>query len=344
MQPAIVFVARTLGRDWPDIATLDEAGLDREHARFRRGIENWIVQTYVRLRGALRARGFEVRIGERFERGAICVAHRDDLNRYGDPLHDCYIVAARADRPPVRVAQIEVVQNRQQAGSSRARLVPHWPQPGLLARDPARGARLERAVYYGRDNSVPAWYRDPAFHRALAALGVSLVVRDHGWNDYRDVDIVLAHRDETPSMLANKPASKLVNAWLAGVPALAAPEPAFEALQRSPLDFVATRDAASTLAALEALVRDPGRYRAMVDNGRRRAGDFSVEAVRARWLDLLAGEAAPAFRRWRARPAPARWAQSVLAMTAQKLEAKRFRAREERERRQLGRGRGAALE
>ncbi|HXZ48317.1 MAG TPA: hypothetical protein VEG27_04810 [Usitatibacter sp.] len=337
MKPPIVFVVRSLATDWPDIAALDEPGLDREHERFRRGIENWIVQTYVRLRAPLERLGFAVRIADRFERGAICVAHRDDLNRYSDPLHDCFVIGVRADRPRVAVAHIEVVQSPLQLGSPRARLLPHWPQPGLLPREASRGTRVERAVYYGRENAVPPWYRESAFRAALAALGVSLEIRDRGWNDYRNVDVLFAHRDETPAMLANKPASKLVNAWLALVPAVVAPEPAFEALRRSDLDFIATRDAASTVAAVASLARSPGLYRAMVENGRARGEEFRVEAIRARWMDLLVNEALPAWEHWRSGGGPrlARYARFVLDLTAQKLEAKRFRARERREKRGL---------
>jgi hypothetical protein len=337
VKPPIVFVVRDLAADWPDIATLDEPGLDREHERFRRGVENWIVQTYVRLRAPLERLGYAVRIADRFERGAICVAHRDDLNRYSDPLHDCYVVAARADRPRVHVADLEVVQSPLQVESPRARLIPHWPQPGLLPRDPARGARVERAVYYGRVNSVPSWYAEAGFRAALAGLGVSFEVRDRGWNDYRDVDVLLAHRDETPAMLANKPASKLVNAWLAGVPAVVAPEPAFEALRRSGLDFIATTDAAATIAAIGDLARIPERHRAMVDNGRARAVEFSVDAIRERWLRLFVDEAVPGFARRQGTLASrlARYAGFLARMSSQKVEAKRFRARERRERRGL---------
>jgi hypothetical protein len=334
--PPIRFVVRSLAADWPDIAALDEPGLEREHERFRRGIENWIVQTYVRLRAPLERLGFDVRIGDRFERGTICVAHRDDLNRYSDPLHDCYVIGARADRPRVHVADLEVVQSPLQIESGRARLIPHWPQPGLIPRDPRRDARVERAVYYGRVNSVPAWYGDAGFRAALAALGVSLEVRDRGWNDYRDVDVLLAHRDETPAMLANKPASKLVNAWLAGVPAVVAPEPAFEALRRGDLDFIATADAAATLEAIRGLARAPERYRAMVANGRTRSAEFTVDAIRERWMRLFLDEAVPGFeRRHGAGSRLARYAGFVLRMSSQKLAAKRFRAQERRERRAL---------
>jgi hypothetical protein len=336
-RPRIVFVSRSLAVDWPDIGRLDEASLEAERARFRRGIENWIVQGYLRLRRALEAMGFEVSIADRFARGAICIAHRDDLNRYGDPLFDCFVIAARADRPPVHVAQIEVVQNALQLRGASSVLIPHWPQPGLVARDANRGARVARAVYYGRESGAPAWYRDATFRDRLAALGVSFEVCDTGWHDYHEVDVLLAHREETPVMLANKPASKLVNAWLAGVPAVTAPEPAFMALRKSDLDFIATTDAASTIDAIASLARDAERYRAMVDNGRTRARAFDVEAIRREWLALIVDVAVPAWERWRQQPggALARYVPFLVALSAQKIDAKRFRAQERREKRAL---------
>jgi hypothetical protein len=332
----VAFVVRALRTEWPHIARLQESDLDREHQRFRRGIENWIVQGYLRLRRPLEALCCEVAITDRFEPGAICVAHRDDLNRYANPLHRCFVVGVRADRPPVRVAEVEVVQNPLQLDAPRARFIPHWPQPGLLPRDPARGARVERAVYFGRDKSVPAWYREAGFIDALAALGVALDVRDTDWNDYRGADLLLAHREETPSMLATKPASKLVNAWLAGVPAIVAPEPAFMALRRSDLDFIVTADARGTREAVEALARRPQLHRAMAANGLRRGAEFTVERLRERWIAFFRDEVIPEFLRWRAETRPlVRRVRFVVALSRQKIEAKRFRGRERRERREI---------
>jgi hypothetical protein len=64
--------------------------------------------------------------------------------------------------------------------------------------------------------------------------------------------------------------------------------------------------------------------------------EFDVEALRARWLSLFVDVALPAYERWRARRARgrlARFVPFVIALSAQKIEAKRFRARERREKR-----------
>lgn len=78
-----------------------------------------------------------------------------------------------------------------------------------------------------------------AFQDALRQRGVRFVSRFQGeWHDYQHVDAVLAIRDCPPVVLATKPASKLINAWKAGVPALLGPEPAYRELRTSPLDFL----------------------------------------------------------------------------------------------------------
>jgi hypothetical protein len=334
VRPPVVFVATSLSKRWQDIASLDAGSVEREPGRFRIGMDNWIVQTYLRLREALEARGHAVRIGERFERDAICVAHRDDLNRFGDPLYDCFVIGARADRPPIFVADVEVVQNRLEM-EPRSRFIPHWPQPNLLHRDEARGDRFENVAYLGRTDSVPAWYSAASFTSELAAMGITLEVRNDRWHDCRSVDAVLAHRDESAVMLRTKPASKLVNAWLAHVPAVMAPEPAFEELRRSPHDYLAAADAEATLRALRTLRSEPQLRAAMVENGKARARDFDLAAVTKLWLDLFE-ESAEGYPAWRASRGawPTRYVRHVRALSAQKARARAFRARERREKRQ----------
>jgi hypothetical protein len=341
----IVFVVRRLGRNWPDIDRWDADDVDRLAGRLRGGTNSWIVQSWLRLRRPLEAAGFRVRIAERFQPGAICVAHRDDLNNFTDFCERAYIVGIRADRPPVRVGNLHVIQNRLGDRTATERYLPLWPQPGLLPRDPARGDRLERLAYFGRDSSAPAWFFDPLFRVALARLGVAFELRTEAWHDYHDVDLVLAHRDEAPTMLREKPASKLINAWLAGVPALLAPEPAFNALRESALDYRVIETAGDVMRQVAQLKATPATYRAMVANGSRRAREFGSEALTVRWLEFLVGEVLPDYLRWRDESPHALLALIPFAvrLTRQKLEAKAFRAAVARELRESARDRQAHL-
>lgn len=323
------FVARTLETSWPDVADLTDDDVDAQAARFRGGVNNWIVQTFLRLRESLLAIGITPTLGEALARDCVNVAHRDSLNRLFVPYYRSFVVGVRADRPPVHLCDLEIVQNPLGEMGPRTQFVNFWPQPGLVPRDPARGLRIERMCYFGRASNAPPWFSAPSWHAALAGIGITFEIRDDRWFDYSDVDIVLAHRTEAPTMLRQKPASKLTNAWLAGVPALVANEPAYACLRRSGLDYLAIDSPAEVLSSLRTLRACPRLHSAMAANGRVRGADYTVAAVKAQWLHFVADRVVPEAKAWRAARDMIAHAQlSQLARTVrQKLDARSFKRR-----------------
>lgn len=290
----IHFVIDPAASPWPDLPRLTEADIDARPDRFVGGRNSWIAQTFVRLRPVLEARGWQVTTGPRFVPGTISIVHRDDANRFDPPAAATFLVVVRADRAPVHACDLALAQNPLALGEGE-RFMPLWPQPGLRARDAGRGTRLECLAYQGRVERAPDWFGDADFHRALRRRGVRFEVRSRGWSDYTTVDAALAVREEGPRVLATKPATKLYNGWLAGVPVLAAPEPAYAALRRGPLDLLEVRGPRDVLDAVDILQRDPRRYRDMVRNGRQRGAEYGVDATRERWVDLLEREVLPRF-------------------------------------------------
>lgn len=290
----VVFVLRNRKRDWSDLERLDESDIERQPQRFVGGRNSWIAQSYVRLGPALRDRGFEVGLSDHFVPGAICIAHRDDANRFTGRAADAFLVIVRADRAPVHACDLAIVQNGLDA-ASHERFIPLWPQPGLLPRDASRGSAIRTLAYHGRLGSAPAWFGSKSFLRDLAARGVAFEAHATGWENYRDVDLALAARDESPRVLATKPATKLYNAWHAGVPLLAMPEPAYLEQRRSPMDFIEVRGPGDVLRAVDSLRRDRLLYRALVANGFERAAEFGVQRTRERWLALIEREVVPGF-------------------------------------------------
>jgi hypothetical protein len=323
----IHFVGRALAATWPDLDDLEESDIPAHAARFRGGVNNWIVQTYLRVRAPLAAVGMTPTISEEFIPECVNVAHRDCLNRLFTPYFLSFVVGIRADRAPVHWCEIEVVQNELEPETPRTQYLNFWPQPGLIARDPARGCRVERVAYLGRASNAPAWFFDPAWHAALAAMGMVFEIRDDRWFDYSDVDVVLALRNETPTMLRQKPASKLINAWHAGTPALLADEPAYASLLRSSLDYLSIDSPAEALAWLAHLRASPAHYAAMVDNGHQRSVDYSIYTTRAQWMRFLLDRVVPEAMAWRAarRGAVEVRLSHLARATRQKLAAKHFK-------------------
>lgn len=308
-------------RFWRDLAELAQPPApDAVADRLRGGRNAWVLQTYLWLR----RRGHAALLATRPRPGALCVVHYDDLHARDLPASS-YWLGVRGDRPPMLLADMQVVQTPVLANGISSHFVPNWPQPGLLARLPERGTRVERVGYVGRERNLAPEFRSAAFRRELAQLGFTLVVREDRWGDFRDLDAILAVRRASPAKLRTKPASKLINAWFAGCPALLGPEPAFEARRLSPLDYLAVATPREAIAALRRLRDEPGLHAAMVENGRRRAREFDVESTLARWEDLLAGPVREDYERWRRAPARARWLRFALRAAQQRVRRDRDR-------------------
>ena len=258
--PKLTFVAGARYAAWRDLDAWNESDIDRNAARFRSGIDVWIVQTYLHVRDVLAAEGWKVALSDRFEPGAICVAHWDELHRLRWRAALAYLIGIRADRPPLCVADKVVRQNTLVPDDAATIGIAPWPQPGMRGRRAERGDRVQRIGYFGRMAQAPAFFSDPAFLAEVAALGLEFVPSEHDWQDYRDIDVVIAFRTAPPAQLRHKPVSKVANAWLAGVPAIVGPEPAYLQLRRDELDMCVAHDAPGVIASLSRLVREPGFY------------------------------------------------------------------------------------
>jgi hypothetical protein len=135
----------------------------------------------------------------------------------------------------------------------------------------------------------------------------------HQWRDYSNSDAVIAVRNLTEQDASIKPASKLINAWIAGVPALLGPEPAFRELRKSPLDYIEVTEAASVLDELRRWRENPEYYAAIIANGHRRAEDFTTNKIALQWQSLFDGPILDEFNRWKRTNPVLRWLR-VLEM------------------------------
>ncbi len=201
------------------------------------------------------------------------------------------------------------MQNGWFADGRRTFAVPFWPQPGLLARSAGRGHAVETVAFKGHVKTLNPALRSEEWIGALARRGITWqcdavrfagpgAVYDHvAWNDYTDVDVVVAVRPQWTGRYLTKPASKLINAWRAGVPAVLGPEQAYREPRHSALDYVEVRSLAETTDAVERLPENGELFAAMVANGHERAHVFTEDAIAARWVEVLFEEIPRATRR-----------------------------------------------
>jgi hypothetical protein len=291
----VYFVYRNL-QNWPElIGDGPVPSPDDCAAKFFQGKTQWTVQTYMRLK----ARGQNVHITDQYVPGQINVMHYDDLALRLRPDRG-FVAVIQADRPRASAADVRIVQNMRQVKGPDDLFIQHWPQPGLKPRDPSRGASVKRVGYVGAPMNLAEMYRTPEFAVGLRDMGLEWVARFDDHSDFRDLDCILAVRDSTmPMLLETKPASKLINAWMAGCVAVLGEEPAYKEIRNSPLDYFQATTPGAAVGALLKLKDDPSLFKQMAEHGRMRAQDFSVERMTLRWEELLAGPITGAFLRWK---------------------------------------------
>lgn len=260
-------------------------------------VQSWLYQTWVELRSAAR-----VELVTDLPDEGIIITLSNLLHEGFRATRRQFVAAVAADFLPHAGAQVQILQNaahaRRLPGSF---FVPHWPQPNLLPRDPARGSRVETAAFYGDPSNLARDLIDPAFHKRLFdETGVRLKLRDADeWHDFSDADIVVAIRDFTRARHLSKPATKLYNAWLAGVPLVGGSDSAFSAEGNPGTDFLVAASPEELLQHVCTLKGNPAKWRSIVEAGKARSVTRSRGAITKIWQQLCNSEIPQRFEAWK---------------------------------------------
>ena len=227
--------------------------------------------------------------------------------RLGWRLRRFRVLSIRSDLPTrlsrfVRV-DIEVVPNTtylEIAGRS-ARFIPPLPQRGLIARDPGRGDRLTAIGLKSNPRNVPPQLLAPEFTDALDALGMTLDIdsptlnggSDQHWHDFSTLDLVICTRADGYETIT-KPATKLINAWAAGVIPVARREPAYTEIAVDRRDVVFFDRFEELPGILREMKADDDLRRALWQGvAEAAATQPSVEQLLDRWWKLMTSEERP---------------------------------------------------
>jgi hypothetical protein len=272
------------------------------------GPYDWTLRTYLLLHEA----GVACEMCHTLPSSGIVVAHRDFFPDDCRPGPELLMVCIIADRlqPGLNglhpFAQYALLQNPRDRMIAEpdplwpASFMPFWPQPGLIPRDPNRGDIFQNVAYFGWPQNLQESLNESAWRRRLEELGLSWrIVPRWQWHDYSQIDAVVAIRSFSGRDFGYKPATKLYNAWHAGVPSIIGVESAFQAERRSDLDYIEAGSFEAAVDALRRLRDDVALRHAMVANGKQRAAESSAARLTQRWASFLAGEATHAWSRWR---------------------------------------------
>jgi hypothetical protein len=256
-----------------------------------RGVWIWCLQTFLELRD----RGLSVELMSAPAPGALNFVHVRQLSRL-KPAADTFLVSIQADYGAIPWSSVNIVQNLRQADHKRSFWIPHWPQPGLTPRSPARRS-IERVAYAGNPQGLAG--SDRQWSTALRPYGIEFRnLNSEAWRDYSNVDVLLAVRSFDKSRYDFKPPSKLLNAWHARIPLVAGFDSAFEQIGRPGRDYLRVRTLGQAIETIRLLRDDNDLYSAVVDAGAQRALEYTRERIADAWERLLTGAIASNYAQW----------------------------------------------
>ncbi|MGD1899102.1 MAG: hypothetical protein ACFB16_19375 [Phormidesmis sp.] len=296
---------------WPDALPTQP---NKDWAGYRLGLYAWTVQTYLWLNAA----GVGCQLASQLPEIGIVLCHSNALRSVDiEPLPQRLLVCIKAEAALSAIAPLHVVQNPLDISLLGNRYyVPHWPQPQLIARDASRGDRFETVAFFGHEDNLATELKSYAWQVALAERGLNgRVVANHnqwnqhsyletGWNDYHDVDAIIAVRSFNPIRrlltggFAYKPATKLYNTWLAGAIPILGIESAYRGTGRRGEDYVEVKSFSDLLERLDQLKADSLWRRSLMAEGKVRSLEFTPEKIVRKWEVFLEAVAIPAYVEW----------------------------------------------
>lgn len=257
----------------------------------------WCLQGFL----LLRARGtLAVQLSNRLRADAINIIHSDRLlSLRGAP--STFIVCVRADYPKRGWAHYQLVQNRSQLTSNTS-LIPHWVQPGLIARDPER-RHVRRIAYVGHTYNGNLAGDVDGWRRHFASHGLDFVTPPQRlWHDMSSFDVMIGIRSFDRNPHDTKPPSKLFNAWHARIPFIGGHDSAFMQVGMPGEDYLLAATPEEAVAAVLRLRDDPTLYDRLVRNGAAKASQFTEQTISQAWEQALTGPIMRRYQAWRSSP------------------------------------------
>ncbi len=296
---------------WPDQLP---SSPNQNWAGYSLGHYAWTVQTYMWLKAA----GVACELTSELPAEGIVFCHSNALRTVKiAPAVKRLLICMKAEAPLCATASMHIVQNPSEASAAADRYyIPHWPQPQLIPRNADRGDRFETVAFFGHENSLADELQSRAWQIALAERGLRgrMVANgsqwnhssnlDTRWNDYSDVDAIIAVRSFSrwqrwlTNGFTSKPATKLYNAWLGGTIAVLGIESAYRQTGQPGQDYVEVKSFSELLDSLDRLKADVAWRRSLIAQGSARSQHYTPEKILRKWEVFLEVIAVPAYAEW----------------------------------------------
>ena len=258
----------------------------------------WVVQTFHRLKAA----GVDCELVHELPKDGVVISHRACFPDFLIPKFGQIFICISADWGRHPFSQFFICQNKKQLHSSgiprleryfwpgKSYFVHLWPQPGLI---PRNVDRIEQEVvnigYFGLAENLTTELRSDDWKSFLTTHGMNwcVISSPEKWRDYRSIDAVIFIRDFSGKKHINKPATKLYNAWIAGVIPICSPESAYVDEITSPNDAIVVDNYSDLKNKLLQLKNDMSLVKEIKKHGRHKSQEYTIPIIAQEWISIF---------------------------------------------------------
>jgi hypothetical protein len=124
---------------------------------------------------------------------------------------------------------------------------------------------------------------------------------EKNWHDLSSIDVLIGIRSFDHNKHNNKPPSKLINAWHAGIPFIGGHDSAFKQVGTPDEDYLLAGTQKEVVNAILKLRDEPELYEKLVRKGFKKAEEYTIEKVSQQWFDILVGPVTRRYMKWESR-------------------------------------------
>jgi hypothetical protein len=273
---------------------------DKQNSRVKAALSSadtwllWPFRTYLELKDH-----YCCHLVDEMPQEGIILFFRGSVSMDQRPLEKQFWMCLVADSTWHPFSQVNVFQNQEAAQTYKnGHFIRHWPSPDILRRTiPLAG--LKCLYYMGDINNLTPELKSEDWKNFLSDEGIRFICPSvSGWNDYRDVDAVIAIRSFDGDPYLNKPASKLINAWAGNVIFIGANESAYLAEINDPHDMVRVDSYVQLKLILLQLRDDVELARMYQSRSVERSVKYSLDFFRNSWIRLIEDSILPTASLW----------------------------------------------
>ncbi len=292
--PKIYFYIESKNLDLNKLPNVEGVRIWQDKYYKNNGNAHWILQTYIHLK----ENNFPCEITKKMPNEGILLAHKRYVPDNLQIKKKLMPICIKVDKKIHPSIDLHIVHNPLEGLLSNNYYIPPWPQCGLIPRNKKRKDIFKNIAFMGWGHQLTEELKEPSFNEKLRKMGLNFKIVDDvsgKWHDFNEVDAILAVRSFKETEHKNKSILKLINAWTAGVPAILGKESAFGAVKKNKLDYIEVGSLNDVFDALRKLKENKNLRREMIENGFKRAKEFSPAQTIEKWKTFFNDIAIPKY-------------------------------------------------